>query len=161
MGIDYKKWVHYPLAGLEKQALRHAYRAWRASRRTTHDHLVFALKADGAAVRDASEAVDTILRHHQGTALLRPLERGLVPGIAAAMALDDEPDAREDLHDLERLIAMLHARYVPEAPAIPISEVARDLAIRPERVRQLLDLWRTTPDATEVIDARALYWETF
>ncbi len=56
---------------------------------------------------------------------------------------------------------MLHARYVPEAPAIPISEVARDLEIRPERVRQLLDLWRTTPDATEVIDARALYWETF
>lgn len=163
MVIDYNKWQMAPLEVLEKQALRHAYHAWRDSRRTTHDHLVFALKTNGVPIREASEAVSNILaQQHGGATLLRSLDRGLVPAIPAAIALASDPEAREDLVALERLVAMLHARYVPEASPIPIEEAADDLEMRPARVRQLLDLWRSTPNVEEVpIDARALYWETF
>ncbi len=172
MAADYKTWTSRPLNALERRLLRDVYAAWAIRRPLDRGGVLRALRAHGAATEEAVQALESVAGAARSAhtarapeahpALVRELNRALVPRLGAAVALADDATVGDDLAELERVVTHLHEASALRGRVITIDQAVRALDIDRDRFDKLIELGELKRSNGETeLTAALLEWNTY
>lgn len=162
MPVDYRIWQLVPLGDTERSLLETIYAAWRGGQPLDRERALFSVVRRGIEPHEAAEVENRVVNAND-PALVRDRGGGaLVPTLAGAIALLPSVLAREDLANLQGLIAFLHQSYNPDLRSIPIESIAATIGYEDKQVARLAELAQLgRTDNGIAITQEALFWSPY
>ncbi|HVV88842.1 MAG TPA: AAA family ATPase [Kofleriaceae bacterium] len=157
--MDYERWRIVTLRPTERRSLQQIYDAWREGRPIDRERALFSVVRSGASPDEARRIEHTVVSQETPALVRFAGANTMTPTLAGAITLLPSPVVQQDLDDLERLVAYLHAAYEPGRQKVSVDLVAGELGLEAAHLERLAELGELagSPGAL-LVSQEALFW---